>query len=411
MSLNITKVRDEGRCTGCAMCKDVCPNDSIVIEAADGFYRPSVLDSCTNCGLCNRLCPQNSPQFVAGLKSQVPEVAIATWCKDESNHFEASSGGLITEISKAFLKNDCFVAGAWFNPLTERVEHKVCHSEEELFQIRGSKYVLSNKSGLYEKIAEALRNSSGLFVGVPCEVAAVKRYMHSFIKGVDNVLYTIELLCHGGSSPQCLHEHLVGVSHGKKIGNISFRGGENDCKLCVFDADGKIIYKGSQYVDPYFKYFMRHTLFQPVCFSCQYVGCNRIGDLTIGDFWGLDEATLKLSANKGTNMVLVNSEFGEKMMELVKAQVEIHPRPVIEAINGNDTLREPTPKEVEYDALWEAIGRRGFYGALHEVYRYYWHYETVLAKAKTAIIKAINKTGLIKILKRIKDFFFRKNKA
>lgn len=391
MSLNVATIRDEGKCTGCAMCEASCPMDVVTMGVVDGFYRPIISEGCTNCGLCFKLCPQNSIEFVTGIKNPTPKDAIAAWSLDESEHFKSSSGGLISVLSKALLHRGYFVACAWFNPVSARVEHKIFDSEKDIYHARGSKYVLSSKSGIYYAVKERLKDTPGLFVGVPCEVAAIKRYLETFGKESMHELYTVDLLCHGGSSPQCLSEHLAKVSRKKKVGSVSFRGGEWDCNLCVYDQNGSMIYSGAQFVDPYFKYFMRHTLFQPACFDCQYTGSDRIGDLTVGDFWGLEESVLELAAGKGTNMVLVNSEAGERMMELVEDEVETHDRPVSEAIQGNDTLRESTPKEAEYDDFWAAINRYGFHRAVRKVYRYNWPLEPRVRKAKGMVYRFIKK--------------------
>ena len=66
-----------------------------------------------------------------------------------------------------------------------------------------------------------------------------------------------------------------------------FRGDKYDCQLSLY-KNNKLIYLDGQFSDPYFKYFMRHTLYQPACFECNYSGANRVGDITLGDFWGLE---------------------------------------------------------------------------------------------------------------------------
>lgn len=69
----------------------------------------------------------------------------------------------------------------------------------------GSKYVKSNPVGIYDKVVEKLKNgNSVLFIGLPCQVAAVKNYMLAMSDNIRENLYTVDLICHGSPSPKIL---------------------------------------------------------------------------------------------------------------------------------------------------------------------------------------------------------------
>lgn len=363
-------------CFGCASCADICPVSAISMTDENGFYRP-LIDSrkCISCGLCKSVCISNSMEKLPLIRQETN--CFAAYSKNEEIHYEASSGGLCTEISKAIIALGGIVAGAWWNPEKQLVEHRICKCIDEIELLKKSKYVQSKMDGIYDSIEEHLMQSEiCLFIGVPCQVYAIKRRFSEYKKN----FYCIDLLCRGGASSKCLREHLKYLYNGK-LEYISFRGGSDDCTLSLFDEKHKKIYRGPQYTDPYFFSFMEHMLFQEQCYRCPFAGRQRIGDLTIGDYWGLAEEAKPESGGDGINLVFQNDNKGNFLLELVKEKIEIVKRPAIEAINGNETLQYPTPMPDGYAEFWEIINREGYRSALN-------HY--CLEKYETRIKKARN---------------------
>ena len=86
----------------------------------------------------------------------------------------------------------------------------------------------SNPKGIYKKIKQLLQSGKKiLFIGLPCQVAAVKRFVG---KRYEEKLYTIDLICHGSPSPMLLERFLNEKGYNiKQIGNIEFRSKTNFC--------------------------------------------------------------------------------------------------------------------------------------------------------------------------------------
>jgi coenzyme F420-reducing hydrogenase beta subunit len=347
---------DARKCTGCALCSDVCPVNAIAISDKNGFYRPVVDDSkCIKCGICKKTCPSEKATNIASLNLE--HDCLASYSLDTLTHFECASGGLCTEISKGFIANGGVVCGAWFNPDTQRVEHRLVHTIDGLEYLKKSKYVQSYLHGVYHEIKQIIKTKKVLFIGVPCQVNAIESFIDERHKGN---LYSIDLLCHGGSSPLCLTEHIKNMSKGKKVNNVSFRGGAYDCNFVLYDKDGRIIYRGPQFTDPYFASFMKHSIFNEVCFNCKFAGNERLGNITVGDFWGLEESLIPTVGGYGVNMVIVNNDKGNYLLDIVKRKMKFVKRPIREAVAGNETLYQPTDKPKEYDELWSVIVECGF---------------------------------------------------
>lgn len=384
----ISEICSKDKCLGCALCSSICPQQAISINVIEGFYRPVIADNCISCGACIKNCPAIHNELVE--KNTEPDTAFAAWCKDQKIHFSSTSGGLAYFISYTFINNGGAVVGVWFNANSRSVEHRLYETTDDLHCIRGSRYVNSNKKNIYRIAAEKLNEKDVLFIGVPCEVNAMKQYVskHTY----EHNLFCIDTLCRGGSSPKCLNEHISAVSFGRKIEDVSFRGGNYDCAFVMWGKNRKILHCDWQYKDPYFFAFMKHSIFQKACFSCGFAESKRVGDLTLGDFWGLDPEIEKQTSIQGINMLLVNTNNGKELIESIKENVVLIPRPFEEAKNGNDTLREATPMPLEYDELWNCIQQSGFHKAMRKVYGIDWRIRFIrsyLRELKDTTLKRI----------------------
>lgn len=402
----IVQICEKEKCFGCSLCHDLCPVGAISIETIGGFYYPVIdKEKCVSCGKCQKFCPANNEENIEKSKNETPDIAYAAWSKDDKRHFESASGGIATELSKAFIEQGGFVVGVWFNPETYVVEHKICETIDELEACAKSKYVQSSKTGIWSKIKEKIKEKPCLFIGVPCEVFAFKTLCTTLDQTKIKPFYCVDILCHGGVSSGLFNEHLKYISKNKKIKNVLFRGGKYDCLFTAIGEKNKIIYQFGQYKDPLFKYFMQRSILRYNCFSCIFAESRRCGDITLGDFWGLDEKVLEQIKILGYNMIFVNNQKGENLLKLIQDYITVVKRPVKEAINGNDTLKAPTNKPEEYDLLWQNINKIGFYDAIKVVYNYDWRKEykifliwKILKKIFPPIVPI--RRFVIKVLKR-----------
>lgn len=377
----IEQICEKEKCFGCSLCHDLRPVGAISIETLDGFYYPVIdKEKCVSCGKCQKLCPANNEEEIKKSKYETPDVAYAAWSKDDKRHFESASGGIATELSKAFLEQGGFVVGVWFNPETYVVEHKICETIDELETCAKSKYVQSSKTGIWKQIKEKIKEKPCLFIGVPCEVFAFKTLCLTLDQTKIKPFYCVDIICRGGASPYVFNEHIKQINKGKRIKNISFRGGKYDGSLVLYDNDNKIIYNFNAFYDPYYICFEEHSIFRKNCFSCKFAGSKRISDLTIGDFWGLDEQVLKTIQINGRNLFFINSDNGNVLINMIKDKVILTERPVEEAIKGNFTLNCPTEKPKEYDELWVKIEKDGFYEAFELIYHFSWQRKQRLLK-------------------------------
>ena len=49
---------------------------------------------------------------------------------------------------------------------------------------------------------------------------------------------------------------------------------------------------------------------------------NRTGDITIGDFWGINKVNADFNDNKGISLVLCNTDKGKAFFECIKEEID-----------------------------------------------------------------------------------------
>lgn len=347
------KINNKYQCSGCAACADVCPAHCIEYRHdAAGFIYPSIdAAACIGCGACERVCPiipGNAATREAGN-------CFAAWANDQHTHRKSSSGGLGYVLAKSVIGRGGVVYGCSAADPTH-IRHIRVEDIESLAELQGSKYVQSDTRGVYRQIKEDIkRGREVLFIGTPCQVSAVRNIYRKYPEN----LYTADLICHGVPSQKMLNEQFRSISR-QIPESVSFRDG-NEYRLKLTYPDRKA-FSGSVWSVPYFRVFYKGFSFRPSCYRCPYAGDKRAGDITIGDFWGIKEPeNLPEQARDGISAVLVSTPKGQRLLEAITPELEIHSRPVQEAVSGNDQLRHPvkeTCKAKIFRTLYPALPLR-----------------------------------------------------
>ena len=312
-------------CTGCGVCAERCPTAALEMAYdEEGFLRPMFhAEQCVHCGECLKSCP--ALHFEAE-KSSEPET-LAVWAPEELR-LQSSSGGAFSLLALEILRQGGAVCGARYQPETSLVEHAVIRSKEELPMLRGSKYVQSDMRTVYQKLRSILEheNAPVLFCGCPCQVAA----LYAFLGKRYDKLYTIDLLCGGVTAPKLFQRYLTENWDAKKIKNVNCRTKEfgwDPLYLTVEFQDGtrQIAHRNT---DPFEKLFHSFAGQRECCYACAFSTFPRQGDITLGDFWGIQNYDAALDDGKGTSFVSLNSEKGKRLFEsLYQSAAMVKPVP------------------------------------------------------------------------------------
>lgn len=311
----------KSECCGCSACYSVCPKSCITMQRdEEGFLYPFADESlCTDCGLCQKSC-QVIHQFDArGIRS-----CIAVRNNNEEVRLNSSSGGLFTLIAEYVINSGGVVFGAAFDN-NWLVSLDECDKINDLNRFRGSKYLQADVGETFCLVREKLkRGVSVLFTGTPCQISGLRH----FLRREYSNLYLVDTICHGVPSPMVWQDFLKEYCSEKgfplskfTIKDIQFRdktNGWTNYQLSITlrdnktDAENKIV---ERFTDtPYAKGFLQDLILRPSCYQCPVKGGKSCSDLTLGDFWGIDQICHGLNDDKGTGIVLTHTDKGEKLL-------------------------------------------------------------------------------------------------
>lgn len=314
---------DKSNCCGCGACSEICPKHCIQMHKDRYGFNYPVVDTgaCVECNLCNSVCPIENSSKVANS----PHMAYASWGVSSPNNTRSTSGALAYEFSRHIVLNNGVVYGAAL--CGQSVRHiRVC-TIEDIELLRGSKYVQSDMHGIFSSIKQDIKlGLKVLFIGTPCQVAAVKR----FVGKADSKLFLVDIICHGVPSQQMLDEHIESVTKGKAVSSLSFRDGES--YTLRINGDG-INYCKSFLKDAYLGAFLNSCTMRDSCYYCHFSNLNRPSDITIGDFWGVKG--IDNPDNRRVSLVLPNTEKGKQFFNSISDSIVSIERPLSEAVAGN----------------------------------------------------------------------------
>ncbi len=338
-------------CTGCMACIDKCPKKAIRIEDSLVAYNAQIDESwCVDCKLCYSICQKNNPP-----EALSPQVWYQGWAQDSKVRQMGSSGGVATALSRCFIEKGGVVCSCKF--INGEFLFDVAQTTEELNKFAGSKYIKSNPAGVYEKVAKLLETKEVLFIGLPCQVAALKKNTK---KALLNNLYTIDLICHGTPSPKVLESFLKQHHCSlKTLSDIRFR---TKGQFQVSDGYKGIITTGV--CDSYLLSFLNGVNYTENCYHCDYAKFERVSDITLGDSWGTE---LKDEMKKGVSLILCQTEKGESLV--CKAKLNLQDVDIKKAITNNHQLQHPSIEPKGRKAFLEAIRKNRSY--LWQVFKLY----------------------------------------
>ncbi len=346
----------ETKCTGCGACVNVCPRGAIELKERNGYFLFPEIDAakCNQCGLCLKKCPAAAPRPAPSKITN--EVAYGCYVKDEMERARSSSGGFFQALAKYVLRQGGAVCGAAFTHGCH-LEHVIITDEKDLPPLQRSKYLQSNPGFVYSRIKKLLyAGKNVLFVGTPCQVAALK----AVVGESNNNLITVDLLCHGVPPNKLFKEYVDCLTGGQsnKVTNIIFRDkkseGWNRFHVCFDWPDGNHYdkYAGD---DLYFKAFAENLTLRRSCGDCRYARMPRIGDFTIGDLWEVAEKELMITDNKGTSVVILNSQKAFRVFDEIRTGFNKVKKVEIETVARWNLLQSHSYLHPNATRFWQSM--------------------------------------------------------
>lgn len=308
-------ITDKHNCCGCSACASVCPKNCIIMQSDnEGFLYPKVNEAnCIDCGLCEKVCHELHP-----FEEQKPQKVYAAINKDEEIRIKSSSGGIFYLLAEKTIAQGGVVFGARFD---EQWQVVIDYTEtmEGVKAFMGSKYVQARMDKAFIDAQRFLKDGRNvLFSGTPCQIAGLNHFLR---KSYNNLL-TVDIICHGTPSPKVWSRYLDEVvAAGKKaINNVQFRNKRNGWKAFNFTMEYN---KNEQTVslcshhqqNHFMRAFLRDMILRPSCYHCQAKNGRSHSDITIADFWGINTEMPEMDDDKGTGLVLVNTDKGQDSLD------------------------------------------------------------------------------------------------
>ena len=339
--MNITNIHD---CYGCGVCATVCSRNIIEIALnADGFYEPRITDEgkCTDCGLCTDVCSYSHEGLL--LKDACVK-SYAAWSNDGKVRRKCSSGGVGFEVGRTLINDGYKVCGVRYNPDTNRAEHYIATTVEELIPSIGSKYIQSYTVDGFKAIS---RKEKYLVTGTPCQIDSFRRYIQKF--RCENNFVLMDFFCHGVPSMWLWKKYVVEVE--KTTGKITYASwrnkftgwhdswamsidGENtgekvnwhdSYNLLIREKKGFYNSRLSQ-GDPFYRLFLSDSCLGKACYDkCKFKYDHSLADIRIGDLWG----TTYKDNEDGVSAAIAFTEKGDELLHQCNCTLVEHPFEVV----------------------------------------------------------------------------------
>ena len=381
------KLADRKHCTGCGACADACPAAIISMRTSEeGFLFPSVDESrCMGCGICGKVCHALNPP-----EKRMPDKAFAAWTLDDSVRMSSSSGGVYSVLGEYVLENGGVISGCRFDR-DMVLKHELCDRPGCTGAFRGSKYVQCFTDGVYRKIKEELAaRKTVLFTATPCQAAGLLAFLG---RPYENLI-TCDLVCHGIPSQKIFRSYLKRheLSPDPDRDEIAFRDlkGWGDFYIRVSE-NGSLKWRSDDATNEFIRAFLSGCDYNEACYECPYAGMERVGDLTLADFWGLGKSVpFSGDASHGCSLVLVNTEKGRNLIQSVRDKLFLEERTLEEARQGNGQLRSPVQRppmrDVFYRMDWAEIAGKINYGNPSPLRK-------LLRSCKRTVFRALGRNG------------------
>lgn len=340
-------------CCGCKACGDVCSKNAITFALdKEGFFYPSVNDDCIDCGLCAKVCPAMNTFDGCDASEQG---FVGCLDKDKNRRDSGSSGGIFGLLASEVILEGYEVYGAAFDEKLQ-LKHCIATTNDEIERLKKSKYLQSDCNGIYRKIKQKVKDGHRLmFVGTPCQCAALKHYLGQLSSNV----VIVDFACHGVPSQdlfdRCIHYYekknnckVIGYSFRHK-----FKDGSSRNYQLTYKKNGRIMQEQKAYYkEPFYCGFQKYITLRPSCYHCKFARPERLSDITLADFWGIEQVTKNWDRTDNPSLVILNSQKGRQLFEKIIPDIEYFETTQEKAIKNNGTLKGPTSKNIERDTFF-----------------------------------------------------------
>lgn len=328
----------EKNCCICGNCVQRCPKEAISLtKNFNTFNYPEInYNLCNGCNRCETVCPT--------LNELNQQQCLGAYMAKNINLTErklSSSGGMFSVFANYIIENNGLVCGAAFDGL--KVKHIIVDNKADLYKLRGSKYVQSDLGDCFEQIEKYLDNNRlVLFVGCPCQTAALRTYLK---KDYLNQLYLVDFICHGMLSQSLFDDYIkyLEKKYKSRVVSFSFR----DKTDGWIESGPKIKFSNGKvkiwplYEDTYMQGYFSAVCMKNSCYTCKYKNFHSGSDITFADYWGCEILDPEFYDFYGVSAVVINNENGNLLFNNISNNIEYKAVDLENIVKYNSGLIKP----------------------------------------------------------------------
>lgn len=294
-----------------------------------------------------------------------PLKVYACYNTDKDVRLSSSSGAVFSSLAEYVLEQRGVVYGVAMAEDCYSAEFISVTSKEQLTKLRGSKYLQAKVGNTYRSVKEDLvAGKLVLFSGTGCQVNGLKKFLGN---EYDNLI-CVDVICHGVPSPALWKKYAIyqEQKNAGELKGINFRckdeswtdfGMKEICKSIPDNETKKLyIFKDE---DSYMQMFLRDYCLRPSCYEC--VAKNvKMSDLTIADFWGINDVAPEMNDGMGTSLVLVRTEKGKDVFKKVSSSMKLKEVSYEDGVRGNPAEYKSCARPMQRNTFFDDMQSMSF---------------------------------------------------
>lgn len=348
------ELKSKKDCSWCHSCFNICPVWAISMDIDDKGFKYPTIDKkrCINCWMCERVCP-----IINSNKWYDINEAYAMINNDEKTRLNSSSWWIFSLLANTILSQWGIIFWAAFDE-DMNVHHISISNKKDLYKLMTSKYLQSSIWNTYKECKEYLEKwKPVLFTWVPCQI----EWLYSFLKKEYDNLYTQDLICYWAPSPKIRQMYLKFMENKKgiKTGKANFREkSQSRSQYSLSINNGE--YKMNHSKDPYMKLFAFAYIMRESCYSCKFKKMNRLSDITLADFWWIDNVDKSMNDKKWTSFAIIHSDKWKKLFNKIKNSCKFKWVNFNESIWFNPAYYSSVKTPKDRESLFRDINEKNF---------------------------------------------------
>lgn len=260
----------------------------------------------------------------------------------------SSSGGIFSALAEKFdvvygvaMTDDCYGA-------------EMIRVEGDISPLRGSKYFQAKVGDTFKQVKKDLEEGRKvLFSETGCQINGLTMFLG---KEYPN-LFLLDIICHGTPSPKLWREYAKyqEKKHGK-LESVNFRC--KDDSWVDFGMKENQLYI-SKDTDSFMRMFLRNYCLRPACYECHAKHYKK-SDMTIADFWGIENVAPEMNDGRGTSLVITRTEKGQELFESIKNELKWKEVSYEEGVKGNPSEYSSVVRPQQRDTFFSDLEKLPF---------------------------------------------------